>query len=297
MADRTELLDATLDILPEGIALIGGDGQIVLWNRAAEAITGYGGMDLLSRQVPEALEPLLLPVQKPAEELANAGAPPGRGAIVRFQHKLSHQVPVLARNLVLRNETGGRIGMAVIFHPAESQDALPHGECSAGSEVEADQTEFEDRLTAIFEDFQQGGESFGVLWITVDQAHELRRTHGAGACDAMLEKVERALANGLRPAEEMGRWGDDEYLILSHERTPEMLAVHAQALASLARTADFRWWGDRVSLTISIGSAQAERGGSLVDLLERAKAAMFSSFQAGGNQITSAPGGQECSPS
>jgi len=34
----------------------------------------------------------------------------------------------------------------------------------------------------------------------------------------------------------------------------------------------------------------------LVDLLERAKAAMFSSFHAGGNQITSAPGGQECSP-
>jgi diguanylate cyclase (GGDEF)-like protein/PAS domain S-box-containing protein len=297
MADRTELLDATLDILPEGIALIGADGQIVLWNRAAEAITGYAGMDLLSRQVPEPLEPLLLPTVKPGDQESSAGASPGRGAIVRFQHKLSHEVPVIARTLVLRNEMGGRIGMAVIFHPSESQDALPHGECSEGSEVEADQTEFENRLAAMFEDFLQGGESFGVLWITVDQARELRRTHGAGACDTMLEKVERALANGLRPAEQMGRWGDDEYLVLSHERTPEMLAAHAQTLASLARTADFRWWGDRVSLTVSIGAAQADRNGSLVDLLERAKAAMFSSFHAGGNQITSVPGGQECSPS
>jgi diguanylate cyclase (GGDEF)-like protein len=216
--------------------------------------------------------------------------------MIRFQHKLNHQVPVIARTLVLRNEMGGRLGLAVIFHPAESQDALPHGECSEDSEVESDQGEFEDRLSAMFEDFQEGGESFGVLWITVDQAHELRKTHGAGASNAMLDKVERALANGLRPSEEIGRWGDDEYLILSHERTPEMLAVHAQALAGLTRTADFRWWGDRVSLTVSIGAAQAERNGTLVDLLERAKAAMFTSFHAGGNQITSAPGGQECSP-
>jgi chemotaxis protein MotA len=29
-------------------------------------------------------------------------------------------------------------------------------------------------------------------------------------------------------------------------------------LAGLARTADFRWWGDRVSLTVSIGAAQAD---------------------------------------
>ena len=28
-------------------------------------------------------------------------------------------------------------------------------------------------------------------------------------------------------------------------------------LAGLARTADFRWWGDRVSLTVSVGVAMA----------------------------------------
>jgi len=68
-------------------------------------------------------------------------------------------------------------------------------------------------------------------------------------------------------------------------------------LAGLARTTDFRWWGDRVSLTVSVGAAQAERDGSLVDLLEWAKTAMLSSFHAGGNHITSAPGGKACSPS
>jgi len=109
--------------------------------------------------------------------------------------------------------------------------------------------------------------------------------------------VERALSQGLRPAEYLGRWGEDEFLVISHERTSAMLAVHAQVLAGLARTADFRWWGDRVSLTVSIGAAQALITGTLADLLERAKAAMFSSYQAGGNRITAASEGDACSRS
>jgi diguanylate cyclase (GGDEF)-like protein len=225
----------------------------------------------------------------------DAGGQLGHRTLVHAPHKLGHDVPVMARYFVLRDGMGGRIGMAVLFHPSDSLDALPHGECGQSGDAKASQAEFEDRLGAVFQDFLQGGESFGVLWITVDQAHDLRKTHGSKACESMLEKVERAMANGLRPAEEMRRWGDDEFLILSHERTPVMLATHAQVLAGLARTADFRWWGDRTSLTVSIGAAQAERERSLIDLLERAKAAMFTSFHAGGNQIASAPREQACS--
>jgi diguanylate cyclase (GGDEF)-like protein len=203
----------------------------------------------------------------------------------------------MALVLVLRDQLGGRIGSAAVFHPAESLDALPHGECGEGSGVQLSQADLEDRLHAKFEDFTRGNLQFGVLWITVDQAHELRKTHGARACEAMIEKVERSLANGLRPGEELGRWGDDEFLIVSHERTPQMLAAHGQLLAGLARTADFRWWGDRVSLTVSIGAAQAEPSEALAQLLKRAQDAMISSIHEGGNHIAPALGGQSCLPS
>jgi PAS domain S-box-containing protein/diguanylate cyclase (GGDEF)-like protein len=292
MADRTELLEAALDSYPEGLALLDMEGQLVVWNRAAEAITGYTSLDLVGRPAPAALSPLLGRTQQ-AETVARKRA--GYGSLVRLEHKLGHEMPAMMRTLVLRDGLGERIGLEVVFHPAESLDALPHGECSEDSRVETDQAEFEDRLTALFEDFLQGGETFGILWIAVDQAPDLRRTHGAAACELMLGKVERTLARGLRPAEELARWGDDEFLVLSHERTPKMLAAHAQLLAGLPRTADFRWWGDRVSITVSIGAAQAEREGSLADLLERAKDAMLTSFHAGGNQITSAPGRPSCS--
>ena len=295
--DRTEFLEAALDNLPEGIALLGEECRVVFWNKAAEAVTGHAAMDLMGRPVPETLKPLLDRCAPPGDPEPNSGPQPGHGFLVHARHKLGHEVPAMVRILVLRDGMGGRIGTAVLFHPAECLDALPRGETGEDQGVETSQTDLKNRLEALFEDFTHGELPFGVLWITVDQAHELRKTHGAGACETMLEKVERALAQGLRPAENLGRWGKDEFLVISHERTPAMLAVHAQVLAGLARTADFRWWGDRVSLTVSIGAAQAEQTGTLADLLERAKAAMLSSFHAGGNQITSAPEGRSCLPS
>ena len=297
MIDRTELLEAALDRFPDGIVLLAGEDQVIYWNRAAEAMTGLLGADLLARPIPKNLQSMVLPVKGQEDLDAEIAPPPVSEAMVRVRHKLGHEIPLVAQNLVLRGRLGARIGMAVIFHPAESRDALPHGECVEGSSFESRLAGLELRLGSAYEDFTMGGVPFGVMWISADQAHDLRKTHGAGACEAMLEKMERVLANGLRPAEAMGRWGDDEFLVLSHERTPQMLAAHAQTLAGLARTTDFRWWGDRLTLTVSIGAAQVEVYESLADLLGRAKAAMFSSFHAGGNHITAAPGRHVCSPS
>jgi GGDEF domain-containing protein len=105
------------------------------------------------------------------------------------------------------------------------------------------------------------------------------------------------LANALRPGEEVGRWGDDEFLVLSHERSADVLAKHGQVLAGVARTADFQWWGDRVSLTVSVGAAMADAADTLAQLLERAQAAMLASMRAGGNHITLSAGRDACSPS
>jgi len=137
------------------------------------------------------------------------------------------------------------------------------------------------------------------MWIKVDQAETLHKTHGAGACASMMEKIQHACSAGLRPAEVLGRWGDDEFLVISHERTPEMLNAHGRVLVGLARTAEFKWWGDRVSLTVSIGAAQAcnESDETLAALLERAQRAMETSSGAGGNCVTSAQGVLQCSQS
>lgn len=300
MTDRVDLFEAAIDSLPEGLVLLHGDSdepfEVIFGNQAAVAITGYNEFDLVGRAVPDALMPLLGCGSKDEEETA-ATTHPGRGFMARVRHKMGHEVSVIVRHLVLRDALGQHIGTGILFHPAEHLDALPRGECGEDETVESSQADLEDRLQDLIEDYTRGGPPFGVLWISVDQAHDLRKTHGTGACQTMLKKVEQTLVQGLHPGEYLGRWGEDEFLVISHERTQAMLAGHAQKLAGLARTADFRWWGDRISITVSIGACQADNATTLPGLLGRAQAAMASSSLAGGNQISSASGGTACLPS
>jgi diguanylate cyclase (GGDEF)-like protein len=285
MADRAELVEAALDVYPEGLALLDEAGHVVVWNHDAEIITGHASANILGRELPKALE-----------SLTGCGVIE-RGTLVHVRHQRGHDVPAITRRLILRDPLGARIGTASVFHPAEHANALPHGDTSEGSEVRASQAELRDHLEAEHERFLLEGVPLGVLWINVDQAEAMRKTHGARACEAMLENVERTLANNLCAGDEVGRWGDDEFLVLSHEPRGEVLANHAQVLAGIARTADFRWWGDRLTLTVSIGAAEAENGEALPEVLRRAHDAMQASVHAGGNHVTLAPGRLACSRS
>ena len=287
VAERVELLESALDAFAEAAAVADLHGQLAFWNRAAEMLTGYHAGEVIGRPVRDLLDQIV----------AGGGMRRGRrtggessrgGSVIRIRHALGHELPVVAQVRILRDAAGARIGSEAIFHPADSIDSLPHGESNEDVKISESQTQLEDRLVRLHEDFARGDLPLGVLWISVDQAFELRRSRGSSACEAMLEAIERTLASGLKPTEEIGRWGTDDYLVLSHERSAAALASHAQILAGLARTAEFRWWGDRISLTVSIGAAQASHGEELSCLLERAQSAMITSIHAGGNHISAA---------
>ena len=300
MADRAELVEAALDVYPEGLALLDHVGRVVYWNRAAELITGRCGASVVGRELPQPLEPLMscgvFERIQPLEEFFQS-QDGKRGTLVHAQHQHGHDVPAIARKVLLRDPLGARIGVALVFHVAERAAPLPHGETREGSEVRASVAEERERLELAFEQFVQGAQPLGLLWIRVDQAEDMRKTHGERACEAMIENMDRMLANHQRAGNEIGRWGDDEFLVISQEGSGEALGNYGQILAGIARTADFRWWGDRLTLTVSIGAAPAEEGETLEELLGRARGAMGTSAQAGGNRVTLAPRRLVCSPS
>lgn len=290
MADLAELMESALDALAEGVALADDCGRVAFWNSGATSITGWGPGEIVGHKTREILDRVLVGGGLPRIRQTDEEKASERGRVVHIRHKLGVEFPVTSHVLVLRDRLGKPFGTGVLFHPVERIDALPNGDTPGNRDSSDSQVNLEDRLARIHDDFLNGDSPFGVLWVTVDQATALRRSHGKSASDAMLELIEKTLRSGLKPAEEIGRWGGQDFLILSHERSTAALTAHGQYLTGLARTADFRWWGDRVTLTVSIGAAQAERDESLRGLLERAEAAMLASIHAGGNQTTAARG-------
>ena len=106
-----------------------------------------------------------------------------------MNHKLGHCIPGMLCKVVLRNTCGEPAGSALLFYPVEDADGLPHGETGDGAGIERSQAEMEDRLDAAHHQWIASHMPFGLLWITVDQAQSLRRTHGRDACEAMLRTV------------------------------------------------------------------------------------------------------------
>jgi diguanylate cyclase (GGDEF)-like protein len=325
MSDRVEMLEAALDLINEGVALLDDHATVLFWNKTATALTGYLPQDVVAHACPAGLYRVDEDRRGRLSTTANqsikrghrdasshfAASPPDRAGqtalldfsledddesggesqrptLVSLNHKLGHAVPAMLRKLPLRDSFAGPLGTAILFYPVEEVDALPHGEIGEGVDVERSQADMEDRLEAAYHQWRNSGIPFGLLWITVDQAQSLRRTHGRDACEAMLRTVEQTLARQMKPTEILGRWGDNEFLVLAHERTAGLLVEHARRLDGLTRTADFRWWGDRVGLTASIGASHAVEGETLQSLLNRARQAMKSSAYAGGNQVTEA---------
>ena len=322
MGDRVALLAATLHLMEEGIAVLDEQANVVHWNRAAAALTGYEPEDAICRKCPEGL--FRIEKQHQGGVSGSTGADRGdtlsdgaavsgifsnqppmakrepgseqfseRPTLVSIHHKLGHSVPGMLRKVTLRDFEGGTMGVALLFYPVEEVDSLPRGETGETAGIEASQEDMEERLDAAHHQWATTGMPLGLLWITVDQARSLRKTHGREACEAMLRSVEQTLLRQMRPSETIGRWGDNEFLVIAHERSAELLTDHARRLAGLARTVDFRWWGDRIGLTLSIGASYAIEADTLEALLNRARHAMRNSEYAGGNHVTEARG-DEC---
>jgi len=90
MIDRSELMEAALESFPEGLALLDREGKVNFWNRAAENITGFPGIETVTRTIPGYLEPLLLKRLPEGGEDRTAYRP-------RTQRPDPHSTPVRAR--------------------------------------------------------------------------------------------------------------------------------------------------------------------------------------------------------
>ena len=293
MADHTEILEAALSAFDEGIIVLDGEAHVLFWNPATTAMAGYLSAEMLGRSLPDGFYQIdtMHHGGIEAEAKCEDGSPLERPILINLCHQRGHTLPAMMRRVPLRDAMGKRFGMLLRFHTVDEIDTLLHGESSddgvSEHSLEQSQAGMEERLDEASREWTANGVPYGVMWVLVDQASILRKTHGRDAWEAMMDIVEKTILHGLRPTEILGRWGSNEFLVISHERTVEMLNAHGRYLAGLTRTADFRWWGDRASLTVSIGVAQAEIGQSLACLLKSAQKAMQSSQYNGGNRVTS----------
>ncbi len=121
-----------------------------------------------------------------------------------------------------------------------------------------------------------------VLMIDVDFFKQINDNFGHNVGDQVLINLVKVLNNNKRATDYLGRWGGDELVLLLTDTNLAGAAYLAEKLRHLVEEHSFL---HSKHLTISLGASEYRDGDTLVNLIERADAAMYRAKRGGRNKV------------
>jgi diguanylate cyclase (GGDEF)-like protein/PAS domain S-box-containing protein len=280
-----DIYRAVLQGLPIGIYLTDRKRQIAFWNESAESITGYLGQDVIGHFYPDNLlmhcdenQVALCGCDCPLAQSMQDGR--AREANIFLRHKDGQRVPVRVRSMPVRDEFGLIIGAAECFEERSSRATETRSPYAPRDVSLDDVTGIPDRqatlagLGAALQDFAASQAPFGVLSIAIDNLDHVRHVSGFRAVNELFYATAQTLSAGTRPGDLVGRWREDRFVALVPCPALEGLRNCAERLKRLVSLAAVPWWGDRLSVTVSMGGTMARPADTVESLLERAEEAL-----------------------
>lgn len=293
--ESPEVFRAVLESLQTGVYLVDRDRRIAFWNDGAQRITGYLRHEVVGRCCRDSLLDhcdsegnLLCATACPLTETMRDGR--SRDAQVYVRHRAGHRVAVRLHTVPLRDSLGDIIGAAESFDDQVSfaerdrreNNLAAHGCLDSITGIpnrEYTKMHLHESLHA----FTQFGIPFTVFCIQVDQLNHFTQIHGREAADAILRVVSHSMRNTLRGTDFLGRWTEDRFLAILPECEGKAVQNVAERIRRVVSCSSIQWWGDRVSVTVSLGSASAPPGDSIESLCAAAERSLLETLEGEGS--------------
>jgi diguanylate cyclase (GGDEF)-like protein/PAS domain S-box-containing protein len=281
-----EICRTILESLCTGVCVVDREKKIIFWSDGAEQITGHLRHEVMGRLCEGRA---LLQCDEPDCESCNEDSPLARAiktshpaeALGFIHHKAGHEVPVYIRASPVRNAHGSIIGAVETFETHEPTTSPDHREAGlklsgcvddvTGLSNHAMMQSHLREALGIFHDFHI---RFGILFFQLEGLIEFRTSFGQEAASALLRMVAHDLENTLWRTDFVGRWSDDEFLVILSGCAEEALQSIQSRVRRILANDRIEWWGERRSLPIRIGNATVHPDDSLEALMERAHKSM-----------------------
>lgn len=277
-----EIFRTVLDSLQTGVYLLDRERRILFWNDGAERITGYLRHDVVGRFCRENIlahcndqSCLLCGSSCPFTQTLLDGK--SREAKIQLRHKQGYRVPVRVRIVPIRDRHGSIIGVAesfdeqrFVFDERRQHDLAAYG-CLDETTGLPNHGFTQFHLRENHASFAQYHLPFGILCIRVDQLAHFRAAYGREANAAILRVIAETMRNSLRPSDFLGRWTEDQFLAILINCADTGIGEAGERIRKVVSCAGLQWWGDELSVTVSVGHATAQAGDTIDSLLERAQ--------------------------
>jgi PAS domain S-box-containing protein/diguanylate cyclase (GGDEF)-like protein len=289
-----EVYRSVLESLPAAVYLVDRERRILLWNESAHHLTGFQSYEVIGRQCQDNIlvhcddrDNILCGSECPLAATIRDGRP--REANLYLRHKDGQRIPVRVHATPVRDAEGHIIGAAETFeervaaagHPAAP---LLHYSLDQATGL-ADAESMRRHLGEMLKRFSEDRYPFGVLAIAPDRLEELKAGRGASIADRLVRVVGKTVHKSLRPADLTGRWSADTFLVVLAHCPASALTSVAERLRHVAGAASVPWWGDWVSVTLSIGGAGVRQGDTVESLVDRALGALRECMAGGGEGV------------
>ena len=299
MFDNPEFYKDLIDNLYDGVYFVDRDRRIIYWNKGAERITGYKADhvkgrfcrdNILNHITANGIQ--LCYTNCPLAASMEDGQP--REAEVFLHHHDGHRMPVVVRASPIRNKDGEIIGAVETFSNNEQViqtrrqvDELRQSVFTDSLTGIGNRRYLEEGIHAAKVGAERGIGIAGLILIDIDNFKQINDTYGHEIGDQILLMVVRTLKHSLRGSDLLGRWGGDEFIVITHN-IQELSALQdiAKKLRVMAESSRLDLETARVSVTISIGATLIKSDETPDNFFQRADELLYKSKQSGRNQVT-----------
>ncbi len=286
-ADKSQMLETTLEAMSQGILMIDAAGRAKVCNKRAAALLG----------LPEAMmqgQPTLVTIREAIRDAAGDGRDetsallpsPDHATTLAHETVTEHRLPngVLLEMRTRPLPEGGLVQTYTdITARAAAEEML--GVAAARDHLTglANRNGFAQKIEAALAAARRNAREVTVMCLDLDRFKAVNDTLGHDGGDRLLRQVADRLRDTLRTTDVIARMGGDEFAIVLAGHNPAGAGHVAQMLLTALQT-PFQIGGEEANIGASIGIATYPMDGATSEqLLRNADAALYQAKACGRN--------------
>jgi len=251
--DSSELYRSVLEDLPIGVYIVDRQRRVRFWNSGAEHLVGHLAQEAMGQ---DGTGPLLEPCDRKGERLSGERDPLSvtlthghpQQFMAYFRHKDGHRIAVRVRTRAILEHNDAVKGAMVVFEEGfifrEDSSGPPMYGCLDPVTGIPSHPLTQAVLKECMAGMERTRRGFGLVRVRVLGLDEFRSKHGIQSAFPLLRTTAQTLRHSLDPEIFLGRWGEDEFILVLPSANRVATAVAADTAWSLVTKSEVRWWGD-----------------------------------------------------
>ena len=274
--DNPDLYRSVLETLPVGVFIADRKGTVRFWNRGAERLVGHLAHAAVGQQ---ASGPLLDPCDRKGHKLAGDHDPltvtltngHPQQCLAYFRHHNGNRVAVRIQTSPILENNDAIAGAVVVFEEGfmfrEESSGPPMYGCLDSATGIPSHRLTRAVLNECMADLETSRHGFGLVRLRILGLDEFRSKHGIQSVSPILRTAAQTLRHSLDPGIFVGRWGEDEFIVVLSSANHMTTRVAADTVWSMVSRSEVSWWGDSFPIQAVVTYTVAQPGDQLEKLM------------------------------